>query len=206
MQTLGLSGETRRSDGRLKCIFWPTVENAWDVNYLGQQGIWICVVVAAIQLASAALSVPGFSTNPILPISYVIAAFVFLVGGMGVREANWPAAALVFFLALTGILYIMAMGRFPGILSILAAGVLLSNVRAAFLASEWRPAGEGEDKPTRFSETLVDKFVDQMPAKLWPRMQHYFFAVGAAVLALDLIGVAALVWQRLNGAVVTPRL
>ena len=68
------------------------------------------------------------------------------------------------------------------------------------------PAGEGEDKPTRFSETLVDKFVDQMPAKLWPRMQHYFFAVGAAVLALDLIGVAALVWQRLNGAVVTPRL
>jgi hypothetical protein len=204
MQTLGLSGESRRSDGRLKSIFWPTVENAWDVNYLGQQGFWICVIVAAIQLASAALSAAAFSTNPILLVSYVIAALVFLVGGMGVREASWPAAAMVFSLALTGLLYIMAMGKFPGILSIFAAGVLLSNVRAAFLASEWKPAGEGEDKPTRFNETLVDKFVDQMPAKLWPRMQHYFFAVGAAVLALELIGVGAVVWHRLSGLVVAP--
>ena len=35
MQTLGLSGETKRSDNWLKSIFWPAVENAWDVNYLG---------------------------------------------------------------------------------------------------------------------------------------------------------------------------
>ena len=41
MQTLGLTGEDKRSDGRLKSIFWPTVDNAWDVNYLGQQGFWI---------------------------------------------------------------------------------------------------------------------------------------------------------------------
>src|ERR1700691_5665105 len=114
MQTLGLSGEVKRSDGWLKSIFWPTVENAWDVNYLGQQGFWICVVVAAFQLASAALSAAAFSTNPILLIVYVIAALVFLVGGMGVREASWPAAALVFSLFLISLFYIMAMGRFPG--------------------------------------------------------------------------------------------
>jgi len=45
MQTLDLSGERKKSDGRLKSLFWPTVENAWDVDYLGQQGFWICCVL-----------------------------------------------------------------------------------------------------------------------------------------------------------------
>jgi hypothetical protein len=35
MQTLGLSGEGKRSDGWLKSNFWPTVENARnDVPFL----------------------------------------------------------------------------------------------------------------------------------------------------------------------------
>jgi len=199
MQTLGLSGESRRSDGRLKSIFWPTVENAWDVNYLGQQGFWICVVVAVFQLAAAA-----FSGNLIVLVLQVIAALVFLVGGMGVREASWPAAAMVFGLSFVGLLTTMAMGELPGVIAVVTVGVLLSNVRAAFLASEWKPAGEGEDRPTRFTETMVDKIVDQLPAKLWPRIQPYFFAVGAALFALELIGVGALVWQRLSGLVVAP--
>jgi|GEM_PF-946418 len=203
MQTLGLSGESRRSDGRLKSIFWPTVENAWDVNYLGQQGFWICVVVAAIQLASAALVV-AFSGNPIALAVYVTAALAYLTGGMGVREASWPAAALVFGIFSSELLYTLAKGQLPGIIDILFAGILLSNVRAAFLASEWKPAGEGEDRPTRFNETMVDKFVDQWPAKLWPQLRHYFFAIGAALLALELIGVGALAWHRLSGFVVSP--
>jgi len=199
MQTLGLSGESRRSDGRLKSIFWPRVENAWDVNYLGQQGFWICVVVAVFQLAAAA-----FSGNLIVLVLQVIAALVFLVGGMGVREASWPAAAMVFGLSFVGLLTTMAMGELPGVIAVVTVGVLLSNVRAAFLASEWKPAGEGEDRPTRFNETMVDKIVDQLPAKFWPRIQPYFFAVGAALFALELIGVGALVWQRLSGLVVAP--
>ena len=199
MQTLGLSGESRRSDGRLKSIFWPTVENAWDVNYLGQQGFWICVVLAAIQLVVAA-----FSSNLVVLAAYVMAALVYLVGGMGVREASWPAAAIVFGIFFTGLLYSALMGHIPGIVDVVITCVLLSNVRAAFLASEWKPAGEGEDRPTRFNETIVDKFVDQMPAKLWPRIQPVFFAVGAALFALELLGVGAVVWHRLSGLVVAP--
>lgn len=193
MQTLGLSGESRRSDGRLKSIFWPTVDNAWDVNYLGQQGFWICVIVALIEAVAGA-----FSSNPVILAFYLAVALVFFVGGMGVREASWPAAAIVFSLFFTGLLYMMALGRLPGILSILAAGILLSNLRAAFLASEWRPAGEGEDKPTRFNETMMDKVVDQMPAKLWPHLQPYFFAVAAALLVLELIGFGLQLWPRLS--------
>lgn len=137
MQTLGLFGESQRSDGRLKSIFWPTVQNSWDVDSLGRQGFWICLITAAFQLV-----VSLFTGSPILIVIGTMTALAFLIGGMGVRQNNWPAAAMVFALFFVGLLYSMAIGRFPGILAIIAAGILLSNVRAAFLASEWRPAGE----------------------------------------------------------------
>lgn len=195
MQTLGLSGEAKRSDGRLKSIFWPTVETAWDVDYLGQQGFWICVIVAVVQV------IVGIASAQLIAlVAGAAAALVFLLGAMGVREANWPAAAMVFILYFTEILYGLAVGRLPGILSIICAGILLSNVRAAFLASRWRPASEGEDRPTRFNETFRDKLVDQWPPKVWPILQVPFFGLAGLLLLLSLAGVCAVVWQRLSGA------
>ena len=191
MQTLGLSSESKRSDGRLKSIFWPTVENAWDVNYLGQQGFWICLIIAIFQTIGTL--VYGSTTLVVLG---VVGFLIFFLGGMGVREASWPAAALIFTIFLAGMVSTMAKGTFPGVLTIIAAGVLLSNVRAAFLASEWRPPAEGEDRPTRFSETLTDKLVDQLPAKVWPVLKVPFFILSAMYLTLILIGFAADIAHR----------
>ena len=191
MQTLGLSSESKRSDGRLKSIFWPTVENAWDVNYLGQQGFWICLIIAIFQTIGTL--VYGSTTLVVLG---VVGFLIFFLGGMGVREASWPAAALIFTIFLAGMVSTMAKGTFPGVLTIIAAGVLLSNVRAAILASEWRPAAEGEDRPTRFSETLTDKLVDQLPAKVWPVLKVPFFILSAMYLTLILIGFAADIAHR----------
>jgi hypothetical protein len=191
MQTLGLSGESKRSDGRLKSIFWPTVENAWDVDYLGRQGFWICLIVAGFQLAVAL-----FSGNAVMIVAGVASALVFLIGGMGVREASWPAAALVFSIYFANLLFTLANRQFPGILAIVAACILLSNVRAAFLASEWRPAAEDEDKPMRFGDTLGDKLADQLPAKAWPVLQIPFFGLASLLLLLSLaaVGFALLQW------------
>jgi len=194
MQTLGLSGESRRTDGRLKSIFWPTVENAWDVDYLGQQGFWLCLLVAVFQLVTGALS-----GHPIIFASSAAVALVFVVGAMGVRESNWPAAAMVFSQYFAGILASMATGQLPGILTIIAAAILLSNVRATFLASGWRPAAEGEDRPTRFNETLRDKLVDQLPPRAWPILQIPFFALASILLLLSLLGAGVIAWQRLSG-------
>jgi hypothetical protein len=181
MQTLGLSGESQHSDGPLKSIFWPAVENAWDVDYLGRQGYLICALIAFVQLIVAVLS-----GNPTTMVFGVVEAVVFLVGGMGVREANWPTAALVFSIYFAGILCTMATGKLPGILAVLFAGVLLSNVRAAFLASEWRPAGEDEDRPTRFNDTVSDILADQLPAKAWPVLQVPFYGLATLALAANL--------------------
>jgi hypothetical protein len=192
MQTLGLSGESnKRSDGRLKSIFWPAVENAWDVDYLGRQGFWICLIVAAFQLGVALVA-----GGPIMIVAGAVSALVFLVGGMGVREASWPAAALVFSIYFVNLLFTMAGGQFPGFLAIVAAGILLSNVRAAFLASEWRPAAEDEDRPTRFNQTLGDKLADQLPAKAWPALQIPFFCLAGLVLLLSLAGLCFALLHR----------
>ena len=198
MQTLGLSGETKRSDGWLKSIFWPTVENAWDVDYLGRQGFWICLWIAIFQLVVSVIS-----GNPIVIAVGVAESLAFLIGGMGVRETNWPAAALVFSLFFFNQLYSLDAGHLPGALSIIGTGLLLSNLRAAFLASEWRPAAEGEDKPTRFNDSLRDKLVDQLPAKAWPVLQIPFFGLASVLLLLTLVGLGLVLMQRLGIASTT---
>lgn len=191
MQTLGLSGESKRTDGRLKSIFWPTVENAWDVNYIGQQGFWACVVVGLFQLGVAALS----GNLVVTSISAVI-ALTYVVGGMGVREADWPAAAFIFAVFLFGLTYAIALGKMPGLFDTAAAAILFSNIRAAFLASEWRPAQEDEDRPTRFNETFADKLVDQLPRKVWPKLKVPFFALAAALVLLELLATGYTAWVR----------
>jgi hypothetical protein len=165
MQTLNLSGESKKSDGWLKSLFWPTVENAWDVDYLGQQGFWICFVIGLLNfavIALAAFATPLVAARVILLGVGVIAFFVFWVGGMGVREHSFAASVLIFATYVVGQL---ASGTVPGILSVIVAAVLLSNVRATFLASRWKSVAEDEDRPMRFNETLRDKMVDQIPPK-----------------------------------------
>ena len=50
----------------------------------------------------------------------------------------------------------------------------------------------------RFNETVTDKVVDQLPARLWPHLQPYFLAVAAAILALELGGFGFALWRRLS--------
>lgn len=193
MQTLGVSETKERDDGRLKSIFWPTVQNAWDVDHLGRQGFWICIITAAYQLI-----VSVASGNTFVMIAGIATALVFVLGGMGVREGSWPAAALVFAIFFDSLLYGLATLHFPGILAIIATGMLLSNVRAAFLASEWKPPAEGEDRPARFNETWGDKLADQLPAKAWPILQVPFYGFASLLLLLTVVGLGLVLLQRLG--------
>lgn len=184
MQTLGLSGESKKSDGRLKSLFWPTVENAWDVDYLGQQGFWICLIIGTLNLALIALTTFEFHNPAATGVALflgIVVFFVYVVGGMGVRQSSWPAALFVFIIYVTDQL---SAGRPPGILSIIIAGVLLSNVRASVLASRWKPTSDDEDQPTRFNKTLRDKLVDQLPPRVWPILKYPFYFMASAVLLI----------------------
>jgi hypothetical protein len=182
MQSLNLSGSEKKTDGRLKSLFWPTVENAWDVDYLGQQGFWVCLIIGVLSLALiaiAALSVPDSAGQTVTVALGLIVFFVYLVGGMGVRESNWPAAAIIFAIYVVNQL---ASGGGISVISLIIGAVLLSNVRATFIASHWKPPAEGEDRPMRFNETFRDKLVDQLPPKAWPILKIPFFAAASLIL------------------------
>jgi hypothetical protein len=196
MQTLGLSGNSDRSEGWLKSLFWPAVENAWDVDYLGQQGFWICFLIAVFQFGFSL-----FTGSPLIIVMCFLGGLIYFTGGMGVREKCWPAAALIFACFFLDTLASMFSGLFftpGGMVRILLLGLLLTNLRATFIASEWQPAAEGEDIPLRFNESLRDKLVDSWPPILWPRLQVPFYVLSVLWLMLSLLGVIALILIRLG--------
>jgi hypothetical protein len=190
MQSLNLSGEAKKSDGRLKSLFWPTVESAWDVDYLGQQGFWICLIVALVNLAFTGVSasfLPNTNARVLTIVLGGVVCFVYFVGGMGVRQGSWPAAVTVFALY---VIDQVASGHPPGVVSLIIAGVLLSNVRATILAARWKPTSEDEDRPTRFNESFRDKLVDQLPSSAWPVLKYPFYVLAVIVFILVAAGFA----------------
>jgi hypothetical protein len=188
MQSLNLSGEAKKSDGPIKSLMWPTVENAWDVDYLGQQGFWICTIIAIASLGLtllAAWEAPAYAIWSLTSTFSVIECLIYFVGGLGVRQASPIAAVTVFALYA---LDQLASGHSPSVLSLIIAAVLLSNVRATILASRWTPANEGEDRPSRFNETFRDKLVDQLPPRVWPVLRYPFYVVATIMLSLIVLG------------------
>jgi hypothetical protein len=150
MQTLGLSASTLRTESRLKSLFWPSIQSSSDVDYLGAQGYWVCTIVA---LLSAALLT--FAGRP------MIGAVVFLfyyIGGVGVRERSACAAAVVL---LMYILDTLVTG--PGVVSVLIAALLFSNLRATWTASSWKLDSDAATLPPRFADTWSDRFADKVP-------------------------------------------
>jgi len=166
METLGLSDSSPRSDGRLKSLFWPSIQNGTDVDYLGTQGYWVCSIVAAISLVG--LLVNGMA------ITGAVMLLFFYLGGVGVRERSRYAALAVL------LMYVLdSLLTPPGIVRILIGALLVSNLRATWIASNWQADSEAAILPPRMAETLGDRFVDRLPQWLWPkvRIPYYIFAV-----------------------------
>lgn len=185
MQTLGLSDSELRTESRLKSLFWPSIRTATDVDYLGTQGYWVCALVAVV---SFILSVV---TNHPIAGFFVLVYYYF--GGVGVREHSLYASAAVL------AMYVLdSVASFPGgiMLRVFLSALLLSNFRATWIASQWKPESEEATQPMRLSETWGDKFADQIPRWLWPkvRLGYYVFSVG--FLALALLGVAMMFARR----------
>ena len=183
MQTLGLSDSTTRTEGRLKSLFWPSIQTGDDVDYLGTQGFWVCIIVAVLSLV---LSI--FTGHEI--IGAVVLLFFFL-GGVGVREHSRFAAAIVLALYLVDT---VATG--PNALRLGIAAVLFSNLRATWIASGWNPQSTEATAPPRLRETWSDKFTDTMPMWLWPKVRYFFYVFSIAFLMLEVVGVTMILRRR----------
>jgi hypothetical protein len=184
MQTLGISNSTPPQENRLKNLFWPTIRTGTDVDALGTQGFWICVVVAALSLVTATIA-----GQPIVGIFLLL---YFYMGGVGVREHNLYAAIVVF------IMYFANTLVSPGIWGVFITIVLLSNMRATFIASFWEPETVEAEMPIRLNETWGDKFADKWPTWLWPKIQIVFYIYSAGFLLLMLLGFTVIALRRLG--------
>ncbi len=181
METLGLSGPPASRDNFLKRLFWPA-DNASDADTLGQQGFWVCLIVAFLSMV--VLTIQGHW------IIGLFTAFVFFLGGIGVREHSVVAAVAVATLYTVNLIDSFLMRQFPGFLSFLAAALLLGNVRGCLVASRWSRI-DPESMPARLNDTWQDKLVDQLPAKTWPQLRIIFYIAACLYFALTVLGTLA---------------
>ncbi len=185
MQTLGLSDSTPQSENRLKRLFWPSIQTGSDVDTLGSQGYWVCAAVAVFSFVVTAIA--GHAI-----IGGLVLVFYYLCG-VGVREHNRYAAAVVF---VSYVLDTVATG--PTILRVFIAAILLSNLRAVWISSRWKPESDEAILPPRLGETWGDKFGDKLPMWLWPKVRIPYYVLSACYLMLLAIGLAAMFLHRVT--------
>lgn len=180
MQSLGLSDSTPRTESRLKSLFWPSIQSGTDVDYLGAQGYWACTIIAVLSFL-----VSAFTGGLIIGILMFL---FFYVGGVGVREKSRYAATVILILY-----FVDTLLSGLGVLRVIVGALLLSNLRATWIAASWKPDSEEAAPPPRLAETLSDRFVDQLPAWLWPKVRivYYIYSVGLfLVMTMGLMAMA----------------
>ena len=182
VETLGLSDSTPRTDSRLKSLFWPTIENGSDVDYLGTQGYWVCTVVAVLSFVFLAASSQ--------PTTGLLILLFYYLGGVGVRERSRYAAAMIF------LMYLLDTLLTPGVIRILISALLLSNLRATWIAAGWRPDSEEAVLPPRLGESLGDKLADRFPLWLWPKVRILYYLFSASFLIVVVFGLVVMLARR----------
>jgi hypothetical protein len=180
METLGLSGPPAPRDSFFRRLFWPSADSA-DADTLGQQGFWLCLILAVIAVATAV-----FQSHLIFGVLFGI--FYFFCG-LGVREHDVPAAIAAAGVYLVNIIATSLTEKHPpGVLTVFIVLLLIANVRGCWIASKWAKDGDPALIPARLNETWQDKLVDQMPARVWPLTRKTFYVVASIVLLLTLAG------------------
>jgi hypothetical protein len=84
----------------------------------------------------------------------------------------------------------------PGVVRVLIAALLLSNIRATSIASSWRPNSDEAILPPRFGETWSDKVADQLPMWLWPKLRIPYYVFSACFFLLVAAGLFMLIRHR----------
>jgi hypothetical protein len=183
MQTLGLAEPAERTDGRLKSLFWPSVKTSSDVDYLGSQGLWVCSAIGVLSLV-----VLAFAGQPILGLFILV---LYYLSGVGVREGSRYAAGWAFVTYFGEMIF-----TGPHVVKILLSALLLSNFRAIWIASRWKPDSPESAPLPRWSETWSDKFADVWPRWVWPRLRIVYYILSVGYLALFLVGVVIFLRRR----------
>jgi len=191
MQTLGISDSTGRSESRVKSLFWPSIESGYDVDYLAVQGYWVCTLVAA--LSFLVLLVTG------QPILAAVVFLFFYLGGVGVREhSRFAATVVLVYYVIDTLVSLGALVASPGgiVMRVIITALLLSNLRATWIAAHWQGGSDEAALPLRLADTWRDKFANTWPTWLWPKMRVVYYVLSTGLLLLTGLGVVAIALGR----------
>ena len=86
-----------------------------------------------------------------------------------------------------------AIGPGTGVFRVLMTALLISNLRATWIASQWE---RGFAAPPRFSDTWSDKFADRLPMWLWPKVRIFYYIFSVGFLLLTVLGFAVIIARR----------
>jgi hypothetical protein len=187
MQTLGISDSTPRSESRLKSLFWPSIESGADVDYLAVQGYWVCTLVAALSF------VVLFATGH--PILAAVVFLLFHLGGVGVLEHSRFAATIVLvYYVMDTLASLRSFLASPGgiVLRVIITALLLSNLRATWIAAHWQSGSDEAALPFRLNDTWTDKFANQWPTWLWPKIRVVYYILSIGMLLLVSFGLVVI--------------
>ena len=177
MGILGLAEPIDKQENLVQRLFWPS-DHAGEADFLAQQGFWICALVAVA--SSLILLLQAHWGMAFLTLAF------FILGGIGVREHNTPAAACVALAYLFNQATGLMSGRYPGFMSIVAAVLLIANIRGTWVAARWARNGDPHVFPERLRRTWKDRLVDQMPTRVWPLAKLPFFCIAGAYMLLTI--------------------
>ncbi|HEY4359129.1 MAG TPA: hypothetical protein VGN16_25505 [Acidobacteriaceae bacterium] len=183
MSTLGLDDRPSKDENFFQRLFWPSPDPS-EVDTLGRQGFWLCLILGVLSLVFLVLRAQ--------PLSGAVALLFFFLGGIGVREHSVTSAIYVAGAYAINICSVIALGSSPGPLDLIAFGLLLANIRGTWIASRWMKRAGHEAFPDRMSETLGDKMADRMPAAVWPKLSMVFYVLGGVYLLLSVFGMLLL--------------
>jgi hypothetical protein len=154
------------------------------VDYLAVQGFWVCTIVGALSFVFLALGAHQ-------PITGLLVFLLFHLGGVGVREHSPFAAAIMLVYYIVDFLAsVVLLVNSPGIgvVRIIIMALLLSNLRATWIAGGWKPDSEEAALPPRMGETFSDKLSDLWPAFIWPKVKVLYYIFSFGFLALTVAG------------------
>ena len=75
-----------------------------------------------------------------------------------------------------------------GVVRIIITALLVSNLRATWIAGGWKPYSEEAALPPRMGETFSDKLSDVWPAFIWPKVKVLYYIFSFGFLALTVAG------------------
>ncbi len=142
----------------------------------------MCVVLALFTLLIGASRHNAASSLPDV--------LYFYLAGVGIRRRSRFAAVSAFAIYLISVVAAVWIAHAGGIVSIFFLALLLSNVRATWVAHNFTTEQPLNHSPLP-PDTLLEKFTDLIPRIIWPVGRWFYYALAV----LELIGLVSILFH-----------